>query len=139
MDLTKHSFSIADLRYVTPKDAYWYLASPYSKYANGLNAAFVDVCDIAAMFIRERVPVFAPIAHSHPIAINGEIDPLDHGIWLPADAPLMRAAHGLIVCELDGWADSYGIRVEIEEFRLASKPIHSFNHRTMELRAYDHS
>ena len=35
----------------------------------------------------------------------------------------MDAARGLIVCEMDGWDESYGIQVEIEVFKAAGKPI----------------
>lgn len=136
MDLTTVRFSLADLHHTTPPSSYWYLATPYSKYASGLRAAYVDAAKVAAQFISASIPVFCPIAHSHPIAMFGMLDALDHGLWLPADAPLMHHAHGLIVCDLDGWADSYGIKAEVEAFRLASKPILFLNTATMELSPY---
>ena len=102
---------------------YWYLASPYSKYPAGLEAAFQEVCRQTALLIRHGIPVYSPIAHTHPIAIHGGMDPLDHGIWLPADLPLMRAAHGLIVCQMATWDQSYGIGEEIKEFTKLGLPI----------------
>ena len=102
---------------------FWYLASPYSLYPGGLEAAFVAACRNAALLIRAGVPVYSPIAHMHPVAVQGGIDPLDHDIWLPADAPMMAAASGLIVLELETWRDSRGIRFEIDDFGAASKPI----------------
>jgi hypothetical protein len=104
-------------------DSYWYLASPYSKYPGGLDEAFKEVCRAAASLIRAGVRVYSPIAHTHPIAIHGNIDPYDHGIWLPADEPFMKKASGLIVLRAESWEKSYGISVEIEEFRKAGKPI----------------
>lgn len=136
MDLTNRVYSLSDLLRITPPNTYWYLATPYSKYEGGLRAAFVDASAIAARFIEASIPVFCPIAHSHPIAMHGMLNALDHGIWLPADAPLMHHAHGLIVCDLPGWEDSYGIKAEIEAFRLASKPIHFLTTATMELSPY---
>lgn len=102
---------------------YWYLCSPYSRYPAGIEEAFRDVCRAAAHLIGQGVRVYSPIAHTHPIAIHGEIDPYAHDIWLPADAPFMNAAHGLIVCMMDTWRESYGIGVEIEEFAKAHKPV----------------
>jgi hypothetical protein len=102
---------------------YWYLASPYSKYAEGIEAAWQHVCEDAALLIRNGVPVYSPIAHTHPIAVHGNIDPYAHDIWLPADEPLMQAAKGLIVDRMQGWEDSYGISVEIAAFTKAGKPI----------------
>ena len=45
---------------------FWYLASPYSKYPEGTQAAFEMACWQAGLLIRAGVPVFSPIAHSHP-------------------------------------------------------------------------
>jgi len=102
---------------------FWYLASPYSKYAAGIEEAFRAICREAALLVAAGVPVFSPIAHTHPIAVHGEIDPLAHAIWLPADRPMMNAACGLIVCQMPGWEESYGIGVEVEHFQHAGKPI----------------
>jgi hypothetical protein len=103
--------------------SYWYLASPYSKYPEGINAAFEEICRQTALLIRNKIPVYSPIAHTHPVAIHGAIDPYAHDIWLPADEPLMNGAMGLIVCTMDTWRDSYGIGVEIKAFEAAGKPV----------------
>lgn len=104
-------------------NGFWYLATPYSKYEGGIEEAFLEAARQASLLIDSGIPVFSPICHSHPIAIEGGIDPLDHLVWLDVDAPMMRAAHGLIVCKMPGWLDSYGVSVEIEAFRDADKPI----------------
>jgi hypothetical protein len=102
---------------------FWYLATPYSKYPGGIEAAFHLAAENTAHLIRAGVPIYSPIAHTHPIAIHGGIDPLNHSIWLPADAPLMEAASGLIVLTAETWEASYGISVEIAAFKAAGKPI----------------
>jgi len=102
---------------------YWYLASPYSKYPKGLEAAFIEVSKAAAQLIKQGVRIYCPISHSHPIAIYGKIDPLDHSLWLAADKPFMDGARGLIVLKMDTWENSFGIGVEIEAFKAAGKPI----------------
>ena len=103
--------------------SYWYLGSPYSKYAAGLDEAHRVACKEAALLVAAGIPVYSPIAHTHPVAIHGDLDPLDHTIWLPADRPLMDAAFGLIVLMLDGWQDSVGLRYEVEVFTRAGKTI----------------
>ncbi|MBP2232560.1 hypothetical protein J2847_005889 [Azospirillum agricola] len=103
--------------------SFWYLATPYSQFAGGIAAAFRAACDQAAVLVKAGIPVFAPIVHTHPIAILGGLDPRDHGIWLPADAPFMAAARGLIVCKLPGWTESFGIAEEIKAFQAMVKPI----------------
>jgi hypothetical protein len=104
--------------------SFYYLASPYSKYPKGIVAAFEKICQEAALLVRHQIPVYSPIAHTHPIAIHGDIDPFDHSIWLEADRAFMDAACGLIVCQMEGWEVSYGIGVEIRHFEKAGKPIY---------------
>ena len=100
-----------------------YLATPYSKFPEGIHAAFLAACEVAAWLIGQTVRVYCPIAHTHPIAIAGMIDPHDHKIWLPADRPFMDAAGGLLVAKLPTWEDSFGIAMEIETFQKAGKPV----------------
>ena len=65
--------------------SFWYLATPYNKYPYGMDAAFHLACENAALLIRHRVHVFSPIAHSHPIAMAGGLDPVDYEIWMEQD------------------------------------------------------
>ena len=103
--------------------SFYYLATPYSKYPGGIEEAFKVACRAAADLIRAGVRVYSPIAHTHPVAIHGDIDPYAHDVWLPADEPFMRSACGLIVLRAESWEQSYGIKVEIEEFKKDGKPI----------------
>lgn len=102
---------------------YWYLGSPYSKYAAGLTAAHRDVCVAAALLIDQGAAVYSPIAHMHPVAIHGGLNPYDQSLWMKADTPMMEAADGLVVLMLDGWQDSQGLWAEIRHFHDARKPI----------------
>lgn len=113
-------------------EGYWYVGSPYSKYTEGLDAACSDVCKVMAWLLSHKIPCFSPIAHTHPIAVHGGIDPRDHSFWLPADLPMMKGAHGLIVAEMDGWEESYGVNWEMEQFKIMGKPIWYLNLETME-------
>lgn len=102
---------------------YWYLGSPYSKYKDGLDAAFEEICRLAGYFARAGISAYSPIAHTHPIAKHSGIDPYDHAIWLPFDTPMMHNAKGLVVVQMDGWDESYGIDQEIRYMRDIDKPI----------------
>lgn len=103
--------------------SYWYLATPYSRYPLGRRAAFEMACRVAAHLLRAGVPVFSPIAHSHPIAERGDIDPADHAFWMRADRPMMEAARGLIVFKAVGYLESRGVQQEMATFLAAGKPI----------------
>lgn len=100
-----------------------YLATQYSKYPEGLNSAFKMACGVRGWLLMQGIPNFSPIVHSHPVAMECGLDPTDHRIWLPDDLPMMRAAVCLIVHCDEGWAASYGISKEIEEFERQSKPV----------------
>jgi hypothetical protein len=101
----------------------WYLGTPYSKYPQGIHAAFQEACKAAAWLVERGVRVYCPIAHTHPIALMGGIDPLSHDIWLPVDQPFMELACGLIVCKMESWEESCGLRCEQQEFMRQGKPI----------------
>lgn len=103
---------------------FYYLATPYSKYKAGIDEAWQEACRQTALLVRAGVPIYSPIAHTHPIAMLGGIDPLDHSLWLEADRALMDSAIGLIVCEMQGWQESYGIGEEVKHFERAGKPIY---------------
>ncbi len=105
------------------REPFWYLATVYSKYPDGIEAAFVEAAKIAASLLKRGIRVYSPIAHTHPIAIHGGLDPLDHTIWLPADGPLMEAAVGLIVVKMTDWRESRGIQEEIKQFHMDGKPV----------------
>jgi uncharacterized protein DUF1937 len=110
-----------------------YLATPYSKYPDGLYVAFVHACKLAARLLRTGVKLYSPIAHTHPIAFYANIDPLDHAIWLPFDEAMMNACDVLIVAHMPSWQDSKGIACEVEYFRAAGKAIFDLDPETLRM------
>lgn len=101
----------------------WYLGSPYSRYPHGRQAAYEEIAMQAALLIEHGVRVFCPITHSHPVSQYLDPDKDTHETWMAVDRPLMAASRGLIVCQLEGWQHSVGLREEIETFKAAGKPI----------------
>jgi len=100
-----------------------YLATPYSKFVDGVDHAHTAACLVAAELIRRSVIVFSPIAHSHAIAAIGGLDHLNHDLWLRQDERFMRAASCCVVAKLPGWDQSMGVLWEISWFRKAGKPV----------------
>lgn len=101
-----------------------YLATPYSKYPKGIEAANEMASRYAARFIELGFPVFCPIAHSHSIATHGGLTAKDHGIWMPLDLAFMESAFALVVALEDGWKESVGVQKEIDYFYVHKKPIY---------------
>jgi hypothetical protein len=104
-------------------DGFFYLASPYSKHPDGLEAAFQEVCRAAGWLIGQGVRVYCPIAHTHPISFYAGMPPAAHEIWLPADQPFINGATGLIVAMMPTWRESYGVQYEIGQFEEMDKPV----------------
>lgn len=101
----------------------WYMATPYTKYHEGIEAAFQEASYYAAKLLQQGVNVYSPIAHSHPISIHGGIDPLDHELWLTFDELLMRRCDGMVIITMVGWGASRGIKAEIDIFNGMQKPV----------------
>lgn len=114
-----------------------YVATPYSKYPLGIEMAFRDAARLTATLLQEGLRVYSPIAHTHPIAMWGQLDPLDHTIWLPFDEAIMEKADALLVAMLDTWESSYGVSEEINIFLTAGKPIYFLHPKT--LRVHRHA
>lgn len=117
---------------MTPNDLA-YLATPYSRYKGGPDQAFKDAAKLAAHLLCAGLKVYSPICHTHPIAVFGALDLLDHSIWLPFDEAMMEAAGVLIVAHLDGWDESFGIAHEVKFFEAAGKPIYDLDPRTLQM------
>jgi hypothetical protein len=106
-----------------PGFTFAYIASPYTRFAGGLERASDVACRAAADLIRCGVPCYSPIAHSHAIAMKGGLDPVNHHLWLLVDKPMMRSASALIVITAEGWRESLGVQAEIAFFSKANRPI----------------
>jgi len=100
-----------------------YLATPYSKYPAGIEQAFIDASKVAANLMIAGVKVYSPIAHTHPLAVHGNVDPYDHSIWLPFDQAIMDAASACVVAMMPGWRQSKGTAHELEYFEKGGKPV----------------
>lgn len=101
----------------------YYLASPYSKYPAGHEQAFIDICKQGAFLAMNGIYTMGAIAHTHPIAMHGEIDNQDHDFWLKWDFALIDKLDGMIVCMMEGWDKSVGVLREIEYCQKTGKPI----------------
>ena len=98
-----------------------YLAMPYS---GRMEESFVDANRIAGALMVEGYVVFSPISHSHPIWKDCEYLPQTHEFWMKQDLPFLRLADKLFVYKAEGWEESLGVRLEIEEAIANDIPIH---------------
>lgn len=105
-----------------------YMASPYSHSDHEvMRERYLLACEGAAMLMELGYAVFAPIAHSHPIADC--LDPklrTDFEFWMSQDLPVLAAADKMVILTLDGWRESRGVARETQFCKQYSKPIQYF-------------
>lgn len=105
-------------------ESFTYLATPYSRYPYGLEAAYHEACR-AANLLREtrRIRIFCPVAEFHKLANSLGIDPLDHEFWLAVCRPFMERAADLLLVKMAGWQDSLGVAKEVQAFHAMGKTV----------------
>ena len=103
---------------------FWYVATPYDKYAEGREKAWIHACAVAGLLMERGHTVYCPIAHGHAIKKHTSAKlPQTHEFWLAQDKAFTDAAVGLFVVKMPGWEESMGVQWEIKEFTKAGKPI----------------
>jgi hypothetical protein len=110
-----------------------YLASPFTKYRLGIEAAFIEISRIAGRLVGRGLDVYSPIAHSYPLALHGGLDVLDQDLWTKVDAPFVAMCSELYVAKMDGWQSSSGVQHEVQEFLNAGKPIYFVDPETLDV------
>lgn len=100
-----------------------YLASPYSHTDPAIRELrFRQVCQFAGTLIRKGLFVFSPIAHTHPIAMAGEL-PTHWRFWEAYDRHVLSMCSEMLVLKLEGWAESRGVAAEIRIAKEIGLPI----------------
>lgn len=102
-----------------------YLANPYTSYLGSRSEAFQRICQLSAKIMMENpdVSVFSPIAHSHSIETEADIEPQDGDWWLERDFPILDKCDEMWVYKMPGWEISYGVGKEIERANKFGIPI----------------
>lgn len=120
-------FTETGVEVTPPPKVLWYLASPYSQYAQGgaagLTKAFTGAAMVTGHLMQQGMTVVSPIAHSHVVATAAKIDRLDHPFWMKQSRALLRRCEGLLVLGIRGWDTSEGVAEELEIARDMGIPI----------------
>lgn len=104
-----------------------YLASPYSHSDPDVRALrYVAAVKAASQLARAGVPVYSPIAHSHPIDHEIEIEVgrrPPHMYWMHCDLLVLAVCTRVLVLQIPGWDESRGVRHEVDAARRAGIPV----------------
>lgn len=113
-----------------------YLATPYNHPDSRVREErFDQACLIAAALMRDGVHLFCPIAHTHPIALQGNL-PCGWDYWQEYDRLMLAACDELWIVQMDGWNRSEGIKGEIGIANELSKRIFYLDPATLERRDF---
>ena len=90
-----------------------YLASPYTHSDPEVEEErFREASRAAAWFFKNGYHVYAPIPHTHPIAVYGDLEGA-WGFWQAYDRRMIGLCDMVVVLMLGGWAHSTGVTAEI--------------------------
>lgn len=116
-----------------PRRTLAYLATPFTKYPHGIDAAVVDATRLAGNLLASGINVYAPIPYCAALARQHGFDMLALPFWLPLEEAMCLACDVLIVARLDGWAESEGIAREVERFVRSGKSIYDLDPQSMRM------
>ena len=102
---------------------YWYVATPFTKYPHGHEAAYKLACVETARFAAAKIPVMSPIIQGWGLYKFGGLPAVDAEMWRRINRPLMEVAKGCLVVMADGWDVSEGVAEEIDWFRSVGKQV----------------
>ena len=102
---------------------YAYLSTPYRKHPKGIFGAYIEACKVAAKLDLAGINFYAPVVDTHGIAVHGGINAKDHSFWLQRDFKRAEYCDAMLIAEMDGWQESFGIAEEAKFFRSKRRPI----------------
>lgn len=92
-----------------------YLACPYSHDNPKVREDRFNLANqISAKLILKGHLVFSPISHTHPITATPPGLPFGWETWAKFDKAILQFCHTIAVALIDGWAESVGVKAEIE-------------------------
>lgn len=112
----------------------YYLATPYTRYPGGYDAAFDTASRIAARLYERGVLVFGPISHSHPISARLIEARPTYEHWLELDFWAIDNSAGVLVAQLPTWRDSVGVKKEIGRAQFDELPVLYLDPLTLDMR-----
>lgn len=90
-----------------------YLASPYSHPDPAVREQrYLAACRVCSKLMKEGLHVFSPIAHTHPVAVVGDL-PKGFDFWREYDQWFVSRVDAVYVLMIPGWKDSTGVTAEI--------------------------
>lgn len=101
---------------------YWYLATPFTKFPGGKDAAMRATLEVLHRMTCHGIFVYSPIVHTYQMGIDYTM-PTDHVFWQTINENMIRAAHGVCVALLPTWEESAGVLHEMQYAMTLKRPL----------------
>lgn len=100
-----------------------YLASPYTHTDPWIREErYLRACRVLCTLLKNGIHTYSPIVHCHEIAKVDNL-PREEGFWRAYNFGMLAASDSLMVCRIEGWDISVGVKAEIEEANRLSKKV----------------
>lgn len=104
-------------------NGYDYIASPYTDPDPLVREQrYLRVSEVVVTLLRNGIHCYSPVVHCHELSKTWGL-PHDSSFWKEYDEVMIRAARGVTVVRLDGWARSVGVKGEIQLAIELGKPL----------------
>ena len=106
------------------KNKIYYLASPYTHDdPNIINERYEKIEKVATVLLIEGYILYEPIVSNHHKSKKYEL-PSNFEFWKRSNDAFIEKCDGLIVCKLEGWENSKGVKNEIDIAKKLNKDIY---------------
>jgi hypothetical protein len=102
-----------------PGEGYWYMAGPYS---DSIHERYKQHLDAVALLTRLNLTIYSPIVHFHQVAIDHSM-PTHADFWINHNYNMVLSSKGVILLCLTNWANSKGVRNELNYSKINSIPV----------------
>jgi Domain of unknown function (DUF1937) len=100
-----------------------YLAVPYTHDdAHVRRRRFDAACRATALLMERQQAVFSPLTHFHPLEVHMTAEH-DHGWWMRACMPFIKACDRMLILRIPGWDTSKGVAIERQIFERRGAPV----------------
>jgi hypothetical protein len=107
---------------------YYYLSNPYNGSEEERNQRAKIAAETCGVLLRRGLHVWSPIVHNHAMVNIVEFSLEERrSLILDFDFSLLKSAKAMILLEINGWKESFGVKAEIELCHQLSIPIKYLN------------
>jgi hypothetical protein len=114
--------------------SYYYISNPYNGSPELRELRANIAAKTCGRLLKKGIHAWSPIVHNHAMLKAFDHFSLEErrSLILDFDFSLLRNSRGMIVLEMDGWKDSYGVKAELALCKKLGIPVSYLDPRELE-------